>query len=410
MTEHLNLRWVRSQFPALASVWTFLDNAGGSQTLGRVVDRIADYLRTTNVLLGASYVVSRRASERVDAATRAIAAYVNAADPAEVVLGASSSMLLRVLSIGLGKMWREGDEVIVTDCDHEANIGPWADLAERGIAVKTWAVNRETWNLETDDLERLMTPRTRLVALTHASNLIGTIHPIRDIARFVHERGALLCVDGVAFAPHRRVDVQAFDADFYAFSFYKVYGPHCAMLFGRRALLEKLPRFNHFFLDGSVPYRLQPGKVNYELTHGIGGLPEYVEELGRANGSGDGGQAAGSEALEVAFDRIARHEEALAERLLAFLRTRRGVNILGLSESDRGRRVPTISFVAEGKSCEEIVQAVDGHRIGIRWGDFYARRLVDALGLPEGALRVSLVHYNTIEEVDRLVGVLERVL
>ncbi len=409
MTKPLNLAWVRSQFPALATDFVFMDNAGGSQILGRVVDRIADYLRTTNVQLGATYEVSRRAQERVDEATRVLATYVNARDPSEVMLGSSSSMLLRIVSLALGKTWREGDEVVVTDCDHEANIGPWADLAERGIVVKTWSVNRESWRLERADLERLMTPRTRLVALTHASNLIGTIHPIREFAQFVHGRRALLCVDGVAFAPHRRVDVQALGADLYVFSFYKVYGPHCAMLCARRELLEELPRFNHFFLDEYVPYRLQPGNVNYELTHGLGGLPEYVEELADGDGmkrpAGDR-----SRALDLAFDRIARHEEALAERLLAFLRDRRGVRILGIREADRDRRVPTVSFVTDGKSSEAVVSAVDAQGIGIRWGDFYARRLVDNLKLPGGVVRVSLVHYNTLEEVDRLVAVLDRVI
>jgi cysteine desulfurase family protein (TIGR01976 family) len=409
VSDRLDLSWVRRQFPALASDFSFMDNAGGSQTLGRVVDRIADYLRTTNVQLGASYEVSRIAQERVDEATRAIAAYVNARDPSEVMLGSSSSMLLRILSIALAKTWREGDEIVVTDCDHEANIGPWADLAPRGIVVKTWAVNRETWSLEAADLAALMTPRTRLVALTHASNLIGTIHPLREIARLAHDRSALVCVDGVAFAPHRSIDVQGFDADFYVFSFYKVYGPHCAMLWGRRELLESLPRFNHFFLDSYVPYRLQPGSVNYELTHGLGGLPEYFGELAARCGGGAAGDGA---PFVAAFDAIARHEEALAGRLLGFLRDRRDVRLVGIANPDRTRRVPTISFVVKGKSSEDVVSAVDPHRIGIRWGDFYARRLVDSLGLTDehGVVRVSLVHYNSIDEVDRLIGVLDGVL
>lgn len=408
---NLDVQWVRRQFPALGGDWTFMDNAGGAQILGSVVDRIREYLLTSNVQLGASYEISRTATLRVEEGIRGLADFAGADSPSEVLIGSSTSMLLRVLSMGLGRTWGPGDEVVVTDCDHEANIGPWVDLAEHGIKVRTWHVDPASLRLRLEDLAPLMNERTRLVALTHASNVIGTIHPIREVARFVHDRGARICVDGVAYAPHRRVDVQALEADFYVFSLYKVYGPHCALLFGKREHLEALPRFNHFFLDTQVPYRLQPGNVNYELTYGLLGLWDYFDDFARAHGRGDlSGRRA--EQLDFAFDAVSRHEEVLSGRLLAFLSTKKNVRVLGIAEGDRARRLPTISFVVDGRASDTVVEAVDRHRIGIRFGDFYAYRLIERLGLQpqNGVVRVSLVHYNTIEEVDRLIGALDSIL
>jgi cysteine desulfurase family protein (TIGR01976 family) len=415
---NLDIEWVRRQFPALGRDWVFMDNAGGSQILGSVVERIRDYLVTSNVQLGASYEISRQATSRVAEGVAAISEYLGASSPSEVLIGSSTSLLLRVLSVCLARGWKAGDEVVVTDCDHEANIGPWADLADRGVVVRNWPIDPESLALRLEDLEPLLTDRTRLVALTHVSNVIGTIHPIREVARLAHSRGAMVCVDGVAHAPHRRVDVRRLEVDFYAFSFYKVYGPHCAVLFGRREHLERLARFNHYFLDAEIPYRLQPGGVNYELTFGLLGLRDYFNALALRHGGvlqSAGEDASGGvrgEQLEFAFDLIARHEESLSARLLEFLRARRNVRIIGLREADRSRRVPTVSFTVEGRRSDSIVESVDPHRIGIRFGDFYARRLIERLGLAEqqGVVRVSLVHYNSLEEVDRLLEVLDRVL
>lgn len=404
----LQLDYVRAQFPALTSDWIFLDNAGGSQTLQRVSDRIGEYLLTSNVQLGASYAVSQTASERVTQAAQAVATLINAADPGEVVMGGSTTLLLRILSLCLGKTWQPGDEVIVTHCDHEANIGCWLDLAQQGIGVKFWKTNPETLMLDLADLEPLMSERTRLVALTHASNLLGSIHPVRAIADFVHQRNALICVDGVAYAPHRLVDVQALDVDFYVFSFYKVYGPHYAALYGKRSHLLAMPGINHFFIPQSaIPYKFQPGNVNFELSYGMIGLCDYLSDLAQHH-EGESVAADLRTQMVQAFERISQHEEALAVRFLEFLRSQSRVRIIGCREGDRHRRVPTISFVVDGVDSATIPPQVDRHRIGIRYGDFYAHRLVQDLGLApqNGVVRVSMVHYNTLEEVDRLIQVL----
>ncbi len=411
MTGMLDLDFVRSRFPALSGDWVYFDNAGGSQTLQGVADRVRDYLLRTNVQLGASYAVSQEAGRRVAEATRAVARAINARDEHEVVIGASTTQLLANLALAMRPQLTSGDEVIVTNCDHEANIGPWVRLADQGVTVKTWRVDSDTLELRLDDLEALMSERTRLVAFTHASNILGTINPVADIARFVHERGARVCVDAVSYAPHRALDVQALDADYYVFSSYKVYGPHLAVLYGKRELLEGLATINHYFVPADdVPRKLQPGSVNYELSYGLLGVTEYLEAVAAHHASEPADSLHGR--ARQAFAVMAEQEEALAERLLDYLRSKPGVRIYGHDRADGARRVPTVSFTAAGHDPAAIARHVDGANIGIRHGDFYARRLIEALGLGEtgGVVRVSMVHYNTLDEVDALVRRLDEVL
>lgn len=411
-TTPLQLEFVRQQFPSLAGDWVFFDNAGGSQTLKPVVDRIADYLLTSNVQLGASYAVSQQSGDRVAQGAQAVATLINAADPSEVVMGSSTSLLLRLLAQCMGRTLQPGDEVIVTNCDHEANISPWVDLKAQGIVVKFWRLNPTTLTLDLADLEALLTPRTRLVALTHTSNVLGSINPIRAIADVVHAHGALVCVDGVAYAPHRLVDVQALDVDFYVFSFYKVYGPHYAVLYGKRDHLLALPGINHFFIEETdIPYKFQPGNVNYELSYGLIGLCDYFSDLARHH-YGDRTAPDLRTQLVQAFDLIQQHEDRLGDRLLRYLGQKPNVRIIGLPQADGAQRVPTISFVIDGVNSSTIPRQVDAHHIGIRFGHFYAKRLIDDLGLSvqDGVVRVSMVHYNTLDEVDRLIQVLDALL
>ncbi len=404
----LDLSKVRSYFPSLEGEWTFMDNAGGSQTLQPVVDRISDYLLQTNVQHGASYAVSQEAGRRVAVATEAMATFVNAPHPEEVVMGPSATSLFRTLSLCISQLWQVGDEVIVTNTDHEANVSPWTDLEKQGIKVKIWEARPDTLRLELEDLGALMTDKTRLVAVTHASNILGTINPIRRIADYVHERGALIAVDGVANAPHRLVDVQELDCDFYIFSFYKVYGPHYALMYGRRELLINMPGLNHYFIDGDqIPYKFQPGNVNFEFAYGVAGIADYLSEIARHHYPGS--HRTLRKEMELAFGLFAKHEEALSQKLLDFLNSKSGVRIIGETTADRSLRVPTISFSVAGVKSDDIVERVDPYRIGIRFGDFYAKKLIQSLDLEKqnGVVRVSLVHYNRLEEVDQLIEVLD---
>lgn len=407
----LQLDWVRQQFPALNGEWTFMDNAGGSQTLKSVVDRISEYLLTSDVQHGASYAVSQLAMQRVAQGSAAMARYVNAADPSEVVMGGSTTLLIRILSLCLSQQWKAGDEVIVSHSDHEANVSPWTDLERLGITVKIWKTHQDSLRYEREDLEKLLTDRTKLVAITHTSNLLGTLNPIKEIAQWVHEAGALICVDGVAHAPHRLVDVQELGVDFYIFSFYKVYGPHYAMMYGRRELLVNMPGINHYFITGAdTPYKFQPGNVNFEFAYGMLGLTDYLDAAYQQHfptAEADPRQRWGK-----VYQLMGDHEAVLAHRLLDFLQAKSNVWILGEASGDAALRVPTISFVGQGMDSKSIVDQVDPFKIAIRYGDFYAKKLVHDLGLEaqNGVVRVSLVHYNTLDEVDRLIKVLDRVL
>lgn len=408
----LDLEFVRAQFPALANGYAYLDNAGGSQVPRQVVERIGQYLLGSNVQTGASYSESQIATARVLAARDSVANLINARRSEEVVMGGATTLLMFLFCRALAPGIEPGDEIILTETDHEANIGAWVALQERGAVIRFWNINRETFQLDMADLQALITPKTRWVSMTHASNILGTVNPVAEVARMVHAAGARLCVDAVAYAPHRLVDVQASGADVYVFSFYKVFGPHYAVLWGDYELLRSLPSLNHFFIGRDVlPYKLQPGNVNYELSYGCIGISDYLNAVGERLGVA-ADPADPRARMCAAFAAFEVHEAALAERLLQFLRQKPGVNIIGHAASDASLRVPTISFTVDGMQSEAIVRQIDPHRIGIRFGDFYAKRLVKALALEDagGVVRVSIAHYNTMDEIDRLVSHLAPVI
>ncbi len=405
----LDIDFVRSQFPGLEHGWTFFDNAGGSQILKRAVERINTFLYDKNVQIGGSYDVSQQAAKALLDARVAAMHLVNAARPEEIVFGSSTTVLIQNLARAMRSQLKAGDEIIVTISDHESNIGPWDVLRDMGVIIKFWPLDTRTYELDIADLVPLMSERTKLVCVTHVSNILGAINPVADIARFVHERGARICVDAVAYAPHRAIDVVAWDVDYYVFSLYKTYGPHYAMMYGKYDhLLELDPLYHFFYGRDKVPGKLEPGNPNYELAYSLTGIVDYLCELGEKTGA-TGSQR---ERIVAAFDAIAVQENALTERLLSYLRSRNDCRIIGETTNRNGRRIPTISFVFEGRDSEDICKAMDAYRIAIRFGDFHARRLGDHVGLPQynGAVRVSMVHYNTIAEVDRLTSALDEIL
>ncbi|MGF1466716.1 MAG: cysteine desulfurase-like protein [Sandaracinaceae bacterium] len=397
MTD-LDVAAARAAFPALSSGWALFDNAGGSVAPQPVIDRIGGYLRRLHVQTGYPYGPSAQATEAVADGHRA-AARLLGADPDEVVLGPSSTMNVYVLAHALRATWSEGDEVVVTNLDHECNGGAWRRLADTGIRVREWPFDPGSMELRLEDLEPLLTERTRLVCFTHCSNVVGTIHDVRAITARVHAAGARVCVDGVAYAPHRRVDVRALGVDYYFLSLYKVYGPHLGVLYGRREHLLEARNQNHFFYgEDRIPGKLMPGNVSHELAAGVPGVLAYLE------GHGD--------SLDDAFARFAAHEERVGGRLLDFLASRRDVTILGRRDPDRRLRVPTIAFTVEGRHGRDVTAACAPHRVGLTHGDYYAARAIDALGLRDrgGVIRASMVHYTSEEDVDRLITALEEAL
>lgn len=407
--KELDINFVRNEYPSLRDDYVYFDNAGGSQTLRRVMDKITEYYMTSDVQLGGIYSVSTKARERVNHGTAQIAQFLNTSKAHEAVVGSSSTALIRLFSIVIGKTLQAGDEIIITNADHESNVSPWKSLKEKGVIIKTWEFNKETLMLELEDLKALMTPQTKLVAFCQVSNIFGTLHPVKAIADYVHSQGAQVFVDGVAAAPHRLPDVQAMDADFYVCSIYKIFGPHMAVLYGKEELLLKLPGINHEFIsEDDLPYKFQPGGPNYELTYGLSGIVEYLQAVAQHHGM-DANRPV-REQMQYAYDLFDLHEECLTERLLAFLNGKSKVRIIGKNIADRNQRVCTVAFVVEGVHASVIDQQVTAQNIGIKTGDFYAGGITKALNLDAqgGVIRVSMAHYNTFEELDRLIAVMDK--
>jgi len=397
----LDLDWVRSRFPALRSDWTLMDNAGGSAPLGAAVERIAEYLRRWPVQLGASYVPSAEAGQRQAEARAALASLFASGGgpvphPGQVAIGASTTSLLSRLARALAPSLSVGDEIIVTDVDHEANIGPWLRLQAQGVVIRWWRIRPDSMQLELDDLDALLTARTRLLCVTHASNLLGSALDIRTIAARARAAGARCCVDGVAYAPHRALAFAEWGVDWYAFSLYKVFGPHCAVLCSSPEGAAMLANLNHEWMQSSdAAGRLEAGAYPYELGWGATAVPAYLDALGTQHGG-------------AAFAAIEAHERALTARLLDWLTARPGLRIIGAPTAGPGR-LPTVSFVTTRAAPQAVVAHTDAAQIGIRHGHFYAPRLVEALGLARatGVVRISLAHYNTLGEVERLIAALD---
>ncbi|EXF80906.1 hypothetical protein CFIO01_03414 [Colletotrichum fioriniae PJ7] len=397
MASTFSVEKARAQFPALAKDQIFGDNAGGSQVLGSVAKSISEYLVNNNVQLGASYKTSKISTQTFDKAYKAAADYINA-DVGEIVIAPSTTQAFRNLAAAL--KLKAGDEVILSEVDHESNIDPWLHYATlAGATVKWWAPSDySNPKLDVATLRSLLTPKTRFVACTHASNILGSIHDIKAFADIVHEvPGAQLCVDGVAYAPHRAIDVKEIGADFYAFSWYKVYGPHISLLYGSFKAQEQLQSLGHYFNPSrTLMDKLELAAASYELTQAIMPLVEYFGENPKQT-----------------WAEIARHEEVLQKHLLEFLKSRPDVSIRGDASPAASTRVPTVSFTVKGKSSQSVVEGVEAQSIaGIRWGHFFSKRLAEKiLGLGEdGVVRVSLVHYNTVEEVDVIIEALKKVL
>lgn len=402
MIVSVDISLVRQQFPALASGFVFLENAGGSQVPKVVADAIRDYMLESYVQLGAGYPKSDQATETVDRAHDFANVLMNGTGIGKTVLGPSTTQLCSMLAECYARNLQPGDEFIVAENGHESNVGPWLRLQERGAVVKMWRIDRETLAMPLEGLQELLTPRTKIVAFPHVSNILGEIADVRAIADLAHGVGARVVVDGVAFAPHQAVDVAAWDADFYGFSTYKVYGPHMAAMFGKNEAWAELKGPNHFFIPASdVPYKFELGGASHEACAGLLGLERYLQVL-----------APGCTGRDLAVQAVAamsRLEAPLTQRLISVLATQPNLRILGPTTAEN--RVPTVSFVHATKSSQEIAEAVNREGIGIRHGNMYAYRLFEALGLDsdDGAVRISAVHYNTIEEIDRVVECLSRV-
>jgi cysteine desulfurase family protein (TIGR01976 family) len=396
---------LRPRFPGLDGGDLLLDNAGGTQVPVEVADRVRDYMLRSFVQVGADYAVARTATGTV-ARARAMIESLMGAGAGQVALGPSTSALCAMLADCYRRAPRSRrNEIVVAESGHEANVGPWLRLGREGFEPRIWRLDPAAQECPLEELARLVSDRTLLVAFPHVSNLLGRVERLPEIVEIAHRAGARVVVDGVAYAPHRAMDVAAWGVDWYVFSIYKVFGPHMAALYGSREALAEVEGPNHFFIDrGDVPYKLELGGVLHEGCAGALGLCDYLPAV-----AGRGPEETlRRETVVRAFSAVEALEQPLAERLLEFLRARTDVRVIGPAEAGAAR-VPTVGFVHARRSSKEIALAANAAGLGIRYGHFYAHRLAAALGLDpdDGVVRTSLVHYNSPDEVERLIAFFE---
>lgn len=398
---------LREKFPALraAGSFVFLDNAAGAQVPDVVLDTVVHHLVDHNVQRGGRYGKSRQVDQAVADARASVALFLNAENPAEVSFGLNATSFIRLVSLAIGQTLGARDEIVVTDMDHDANVATWLALESMGARFVWWRM-RDDGNLHVEDLVPLLGERTRLVACTATAHAIGSIVDVAAVAAAAHAVGAELFVDCVHYGPHGPIDVKAWGCDYLVCSGYKAFAPHMGFLWGRYEALKALPTFREDFIPDEPPYKIEAGTFVYENVAGMDAAVGYLEGIGRmvAPAAGNGGR----EAIVAGMTAIRRYERTLSAEMLAVLQAN-GATIYGIAETARlDERVPTICFNIDGLTPQAVADGMDAAGIGIRDGHMYAPRLMKRLGLAmaTGALRVSLVHYNTVAEIHRFGEVL----
>jgi len=400
---------LRQQFPALSQrrdgqVCVYFDGAAGTQVPHRVVDAVCRYLIETNANHGGVFATSRESDAILEAARRLLAEFLGTPDSDTIVFGPNMTTLTFALSRSLMKTWKPGDEIVVTDLEHDANVTPWVLAArEVGVNVKSVRINAADGTLELEDLHSKLSRKTRLLAVTCASNALGTVTPIAEIVHLAHQVGALVFVDAVHYAPHRLIDVMAWDCDFLVCSGYKFFGPHVGVLWGKREWLVSLPCYKVRPAPDEIPYRWMAGTQNHEGIAGLHAALEYLMEIGhRAHPE----PSTPRECFAAAYRAIQEHEQELTKVLLEGLAALPEFKVWGISDLTRLReRVPTVAVTHRRFTPKELAEFLALRGIFVWHGNFYALPVTQALGLePDGLLRISMVHYNTKEEVYRLLA------
>lgn len=394
---------IRAQFPALSKGFIFLENAGGAQVPRGVIEAVSQYFEDSYVQLGATYPASLRATEVVNRAHEFANLFMNGTAVGQVVIGPSTTQLVTMLAECYSRRLAPGDEVVISEAAHEANAGPWEKLRRFGIVIRVWKVHPETGEMPIEGLAALLNSRTKIVAFPHVSNLLGGVVDVKAITDLVHAHGAKVVVDGVAFASHRAIDVDAWGVDWYVYSTYKVFGPHMAVLFGRHDAFQELSGPNHSFLPEGTAYKFELGGANHEGCAGLLALGDYLQFVAGKDGP------LSRDHIEAAWSVMRAMEDPLTVQLLSYLGSHPRVRVVGPTQGDR---VGTVSFLHERLKPSEIVAQTDAAGIGIRGGNMYAYRLCQAMGIPPdtGVTRISLVHYNTASEINQVISVLDRFL
>lgn len=407
---------LRRQFPALQENYNgrpaiFFDNPGGTQVPQRVIDAVVDYYARRNANSGGLFETSKRTDATIEAARRAAADLLGAA-PDEIVFGNNMTSLTFQLSHSLAREIRTGDEIIVTRLDHDANVSPWVTLArDTGASLQYADIDLETCTLDMEQLRSLITPRTKLVAVGYASNLSGTINDVKTILQWAREAGALTFVDAVQYAGHGLIDVRELECDFLACSAYKFFGPHVGVLYGKAEHLNRLFAYKVRPSSEAIPDKWEQGTKNHEGLAGLTAAVDYLADIGSIYG-GTLFSAPRREKLRAAYTEIERYEAMLMERLLNGLQIINRVRVYGITNrTDWSHRLATVAIRKEGTTPEQLARALATENVFTWHGNFYALGLSEMLGVEEsgGLLRLGLVHYNTLDEIDHCLRVIESV-
>jgi cysteine desulfurase family protein (TIGR01976 family) len=413
-TTALDVTRARAQFPSLSQMVNghpavFLDGPGGTQVPQRVIEAISDYLKNSNANTCGAYATSRRTDTVLAYARGAMADFFNC-DNDEVVFGPNMTTLTFAISRSIGSQLGPGDEILLTHLDHDANVSPWRALAERGVTIRFVDINEDDCTLNMADLAGKISSRTRVVAVGYASNAVGTINDVKEIVRLAHQNGALAYIDAVHYAPHGPIDVRALDCDFLVCSSYKFFGPHMGILYGKREHLQRLPAYKVRANTNAVPNRWEWGTLNHECIAGIAACVDYLADLGRQV---DPSASTRRSALLAAYSAIQQHEHALAKALIAGLLAIPGLKLYGIRDlAQLDRRCPTVAVRVAGHTPLQLATGLGDRGIFTWDGNYYALNLTEQLDVEKdgGFLRIGLAHYNTGEEVERLLSALREIV
>jgi len=417
-TQSLDLTHIRAQFPSLSQTVNghpavFLDGPGGTQVPQRVIDAISHYLRRDNANTGGAYASSRNTDAMIGEARAAMADFLHCAAD-EIVFGPNMTTLTYAMSRAIGRDLAPGDEILVTRLDHDANVSPWLALEETGVTIRWAEIHKEDCTLDVEDLAAKLNSKTKLVAVGYASNAVGTINPVKEIIRLAHSVGALTYIDAVHYAPHGLIDVAALDCDFLVCSTYKFFGPHMGVLYGKREQLARLRPYKVRPLTDAAPNRWEWGTLNHECIAGITACVDYIADLGRGTNPEPSPRRA---AIVSAFESIHRHEHALMNRLIDGIARIPQLKLYGITDpSCFAWRCPTLAVRVINQNAGQTPLALAtklGERGFFTWdGNYYALNLTEKLDVEKsgGFLRIGLVHYNTVEEVDRLLAALREIV
>ncbi len=406
----LDLSFVRSQFPAFSEPslkgWAFFENAGGSYPCKQVVERLTDFYTQNKVQPYYPYPASHKAGALMDSAYHRMAAYLNVA-PSEIHFGPSTTQNVYVLANAMRPMWEDGDEIIVSCQDHEANAGAWRRLAKRGMKVVEWHVDKEFGMLNVEELKGLISNRTKMVAFPHCSNVIGYINPVKEISQLAHDHGALSVVDGVGWAPHGFPDLKDLGPDIYMFSSYKTYGPHLGVMYVNQDLMGKLENQSHFFKEGIPRGMITPAGPDHAQIAAINGILDYLDALYKHHFTDEVAPAERNKMINQLFR---AHELELLAHLMDFLRSREDVRIVGPNEVKD--RAPIVSILPLRKNIKKVYKELIMNRLMLGIGDFYAVRPLMDMDIPTspGVIRMSFVHYTNTAEIDQLIEGLMKAL